>query len=120
MVTVPAQAEGVEKASSPASIAEAANAEETNKNEVGLNPTSSEPGTGGGKVKKEKRARVRFGEDEILDGPAASTARPTENDRNHDHSHGHGHDHQHQPQQRGSAPVPRATVRHDRPDLYEF
>jgi len=80
----------------------------------------------GGKVKKEKRARVRFGEDEILEAPAPSAAasnRPQAHDHSHehdhDHTHGHGHDHGHQ-HRPGTAPTPRATVRHDRPDLYEF
>ena len=76
------------------------------------------------KVKKEKSARVRFGEDQVLEAPAVSFDTPASN-----HGHGHGHDHQHgghehdhgqsgRPHAHDTAP--RATVRHDRPDLYEF
>jgi hypothetical protein len=84
----------------------------------------------GGEVqvkKKEKRARVRFGEDEVLEAPAASVNPPSGGHvhayehEGHDHGHGHGHGHGHEHgQARKGAPVPRATVRHDRPDLYEF
>jgi hypothetical protein len=91
-------------------------------------PAPADNGAGevvmGGKVKKEKRARVRFGEDEILEAPASSAAastRPQGHDHSHDHDHANGHGHEHGHQQRsGLAPTPRATVRHDRPDLYEF
>jgi hypothetical protein len=84
----------------------------------------------GGEVqvkKKEKRARVRFGEDEVLEAPAASVNPPSgghvhaHEHEGHDHGHGHGHGHVHEHGQASKgAPVPRATVRHDRPDLYEF
>ena len=80
----------------------------------------------GGEVqvkKKEKRARVRFGEDEVLEAPAVS-ANPSSIGHGHGHGHdghehGHGHGHGHG-QASTAAPAPRATVRHDRPDLYEF
>jgi elongator complex protein 4 len=96
--------EGVEKASIPVS--------NTTKDSI--------PDGGEVKVKKEKRARVRFGEDQVLEAPAVSSNLPKGQDHSHghdghdhDHSHGHGH-------RSGQAPTPRATVRHDRPDLYEF
>lgn len=120
------QAEGVERAA-PAQAPDPAGEMAMEKNEVVLNTTTttltSEVGAGagaGGVKKKEKRARVRFGEDEILDKPAASTLA---RDQAQAHGHGHRHDHDHQQQQQarpGSTPAPRATVRHDRPDLYEF
>jgi hypothetical protein len=80
----------------------------------------------GGEVqvkKKERRARVRFGEDEVLEAPPVSVNPPSgghghgHGHEGHDHGHGHGHGHG---QASKGAPVPRATVRHDRPDLYEF
>lgn len=79
----------------------------------------------GGEVqvkKKEKRARVRFGEDQVLEAPAVSVDSPkTAHDHEHAHAHGHGHSHGHEHGGKsGKSPAPRAAVRHDRPDLYEF
>ena len=55
--------------------------------------------------KKKDRPRVRFGDDEVL-----SISDPPAQHEGHGHSHQpHAHSH-----------TPRATVRHDRPDLYEF
>lgn len=75
--------------------------------------TGTGPGTETKPAKKEKRARVRFGDDEIMN---ESTTSKQDTAPGHDHDHGshaghagHGHPH-----------TPRATVRHDRPDLYEF
>jgi len=68
-----------------------------------------------GKPKK-VRARVRFGGEEEL-GPEVQIAGKKSKDAGHE-PHGHDHDHSHghaQAQQPG-----RPTVRHDRPDLYEF
>jgi hypothetical protein len=116
ILTAPApteNAEGVEKASGRVQ---------------GDNVDGGEVMIEGGEVqvkKKEKRARVRFGEDEILEAPAASVNPPSGGHGNghghegHDHVHGHGHGHPHG-QASKAAPAPRATVRHDRPDLYEF
>jgi elongator complex protein 4 len=80
----------------------------------------------GGEVqvkKKKERARVRFGEDQVLEAPAAPV-KSTTTEHTHDHGHGHAahpHGHSHgQASKAGHAPTPRATVRHDRPDLYEF
>jgi hypothetical protein len=78
------------------------------------------------KVKKEKRARVRFGEDQVLEAPTVSVDTPASyhghehgHDHNHDgHGHGHGQGQSGRPHNHDQAP--RATVRHDRPDLYEF
>jgi elongator complex protein 4 len=73
-------------------------------------------------VKKKKRATVRFGEDQVLRAPAVSTAagHAHVHERGHSHDgHAHAHDHTHGQGSR-AAPAPRATVRHDRPDLYEF
>ena len=114
ILTAPApteNSEGVEKASGGV---------------TGENVDGGEVKIEGGEVqvkKKEKRARVRFGEDEVLEAPAVSV-NPTSGghghgQEGHDHGHGHGHGHNHGQASKG-APVPRATVRHDRPDLYEF
>jgi hypothetical protein len=80
----------------------------------------------GGEVqvkKKKERAKVRFGEDQVLEAPAAPV-KSTTTEHTHDHGHGHAahpHGHSHgQASKAGHAPTPRATVRHDRPDLYEF
>jgi len=85
----------------------------------------------GGEVqvkKKEKRARVRFGEDQILEAPAVSVdSLNAGHGHGHQHGHSHSHEHQHERHNPGHAqghghkgPAPRASVRHDRPDLYEF
>lgn len=63
-----------------------------------------------GKPKK-VRARVRFGGEEAL-GPEVQIAGEEPNKTGHDHEHGHAHSHAPQ--------AGRPTVRHDRPDLYEF
>lgn len=108
------------------------NAEGVEKASTGLNANGGdgrEVKIEGGEVqvkKKEKRARVRFGEDEVLEAPAVSVNPPSggheqHGHESHDHSHGNGHGHGHgHGQASKGAPVPRATVRHDRPDLYEF
>lgn len=106
--TAGSQAEGVEKVAATTAIPTPTAAEDAG--EVAL----------GAKVKKEKRARVRFGDDEILEGPAAPSA-PHAAAPHREQGHDYEHDHSlaHQPRS-GSGSTPRATVRHDRPDLYEF
>lgn len=85
---------------------------------TGVNASAEEAGSpvGGGEVKpakKEKRARVRFGEDEVMTETASAGGHHhAQSERAHgDHGHDHGH---------GQSHTPRVIVRHDRPDLYEF
>jgi len=61
---------------------------------------------------KKVRARVRFGGEEEL-GPEVQIGGAQPEAKGHD-GHEHSHDHSH------SQPAGRPTVRHDRPDLYEF
>ena len=84
---------------------------ETQKTE--MNTTIQGTGTESKPVKKEKRARVRFGDDEIMNEsiPSKQDTGPGHDHGDHPGHGGHGHSHTH---------TPRATVRHDRPDLYEF
>lgn len=87
----PAQSEGVERVAVPPTPQEV--------------PTADDVAVSAPPAKKEKKARVRFGGDEVM-VDSSSGPRP-----GHD-EHGHG--------DRGHSHTPRVAVRHDRPDLYEF
>ena len=123
--TEPAQevARMVSTAPTPASTGVSEGVDRPSTTEINTPPPATSAGTTNtgteSKPKKERRARVRFGDDEILnETPQKESA--VRHDHAHDHEHGdhaghggHGHGHEH-------GPTPRATVRHDRPDLYEF
>lgn len=128
------QAEGVEKVISAVSAGEyglPGAEDQMTINGVKARPAGADKDLQQGK--KKPRARVRFGEDEVMEMtqpapevqvgqdhiPEVRADQSADHGHGHDHHHGHGHDHQHPPRQNQHPPA-KATIRHDRMDLYEF